>query len=374
VSARKRYSAHSPSRPAMVLVIAGLLLLVGPQLAGAKEYLWSPSINSSARFDPINSQVLPIRYPVLGDTRPWGTTYTGGPTNTGADDFCAARTYQNSQCKSGTGHAGNDIMPITGSPLGQHPIIAAYGGTVLQKACYSGTGNRVVIQGFDGRWYHYYHMNSFGFINVGQVVNAGHLIGFMGATSGLSGSSCTNPNGLGQHLHFQIHQGTNSTGCCAIDPYYSLRESFAWLGRASDGFGLDASFQTAWNTAAAPYGTVLDRMYYVGWPSVTTSGNANTQSVTSSFGTAGLRQFLVNGFTWYSGDFRSGVIVKANSSPAYVVPRELYTVYQNHNLWSGFLGFPTGHYGALRQNFQGGCIALGGSGWQAASYGVHPCN
>ena len=358
----------------MLSMVIVLLLASSPQPVSAKEYPWSSSINSNARYDPINAQVLPIRYPVLGDTRPWGNTYTGGPTTTGADDFCAARTYANAQCNSGTGHAGNDIMPITGSPLGQHPIIAAYGGTVLQKSCYANTGNRVVIQGFDGRWYRYYHLNGFGFLNVGDVVNAGYLIGFMGATSGLSGSACGNPGGLGQHLHFEIHEGTDSVSCCAIDPYYSLRESFAWLGRASDGYGLTSAFQTAWNVAAAPYGTVLDRMYYVGWPSVTTSGNANTQAVTSSFGTAGLRQFLLNGFTWYSGDFRSGVIVKANtSSTAYVVPREVYTVYQNSNLWSGFLGFPTAAYGSLRQNFQGGCIALGSSGWQAASYGTYPC-
>jgi len=364
------------SRPikAAFLVFVVFVALVVPQGASAKEYPWSNSINANADYAAINAQVLAIRYPALGDTRPWGDVYTGGPTNTGADDFCASRTYGNQQCQSNTGHAGNDIMPITGSAIGQHPIIAAYGGTVLTKGCLSGTGNTVVIQGFDGRWWRYYHMNGFGYINVNQTVYAGQVIGFMGATSGPVGSSCGNPVGYGQHLHFEIHQGSDSASCCAIDPYYSLRESFAWLGRASDGYGLDATFQAAWNVAAAPYGTVLDRMYYVGWPSVTTSGNANTQAVTSSFGTSGTRQFLVNGWTWYSGDFRSGVIVKpSNSASAYVVPRELYTVYQNNNHWSGFLGFPTGHYGSLRQNFQGGCIALGSSGWQAAPYGTNPC-
>lgn len=262
-------------------------------------------------------------------------------------------------------------MPITGSALGNHPVIAAAGGTVIVKGCPSGAGRTIVIRGSDNRYYHYLHLNSWGYINVNDYVPAGTFLGFMGQTST---ANCAADGSVGTHLHFEIRQGGNDRSQNAIDPYFSLRHSYAWIGRAADGFGLDSTFQSAWNNAVAPYPATVDRMYYVGWPSVTLSGDANIKATTSPFGTAGFKQFLASPFAWYSSDFRSAVIVRAgSSSTAYLVPRELFTVYGANNQESGFLGFPTSNYGSLRQNFQGGCIALGSSGWLAAAYGQYPC-
>lgn len=86
-------------------------------------------------------------------------------------------------------HAGVDYA----GPIGD-PIIAAEGGAV-KLAAYSGkSGNLVTIDHSSGYKTQYAHMTSRFAVKVGDCVQAGQVIGFVGNT-GLS---------TGPHLHFEV--------------------------------------------------------------------------------------------------------------------------------------------------------------------------
>jgi hypothetical protein len=71
-------------------------------------------------------------------------------------------------------------------------------------------GNVVRIQGDDGRYYYYAHLDSVNGLEVGQRVNAGDIIGAMGN----SGDARTTP----VHLHFQVAEGGKD-----LNPYEFLQ-------------------------------------------------------------------------------------------------------------------------------------------------------
>ena len=97
-------------------------------------------------------------------------------------------------------HLGNDLMGSLGTP-----IVAVEGGVVEAMGWNRYGGWRVGIRSFDSKRYYYYaHLqkdNPFApGLNVGDIVQAGDLIGFMGRT-GYSDKENTN-NIETVHLHF----------------------------------------------------------------------------------------------------------------------------------------------------------------------------
>jgi Peptidase family M23 len=125
-----------------------------------------------------------------------------------SDDFGAAR--------ADTGwHHGNDIF----APLGA-PVLAVTGGTVFSVGWNTIGGNRFWLRDLQGNEFYYAHLSAFTpLAQDGAQVNAGDVIGFVGATGDAAGTPT--------HLHFEIHPaallGMGYDG--VIDPYPYL---LAW--------------------------------------------------------------------------------------------------------------------------------------------------
>ncbi len=89
------------------------------------------------------------------------------------------------------GHRAIDIAASRGTP-----IIAADGGTVVAAHWATGYGRMVVVDHGNGYQTLYAHMDAF-FVEVGQTVAKGDLLGKCGSTG----------NSTGPHLHFEVHKG-----------------------------------------------------------------------------------------------------------------------------------------------------------------------
>jgi murein DD-endopeptidase MepM/ murein hydrolase activator NlpD len=99
-------------------------------------------------------------------------------------------------------HTGLDFAAPTGTP------IHAVANGVVTSAEYDGSyGNKTVVTLDDGTELWYCHQNEFG-VSVGDVVNAGDVIGYIGSTG----------NVTGPHLHLEVRPG----GGDPVDPYAAL--------------------------------------------------------------------------------------------------------------------------------------------------------
>ena len=110
-------------------------------------------------------------------------------------------------------HAGTDLGAAMGTP-----VIAAYSGNVAIADLMGGYGLAVVLdhQKF-GQQTLYAHLSEI-FVQPGQVVEQGTVIGRVGSTG----------NSTGAHLHFEVRQLTNQ-GWIATDPGSQLQTAFAQL-------------------------------------------------------------------------------------------------------------------------------------------------
>jgi murein DD-endopeptidase MepM/ murein hydrolase activator NlpD len=114
-----------------------------------------------------------------------------------SDDFGAGRSFGFKRK-----HLGHDLMGSIGSP-----IIAVESGVVSMVGWNMYGGWRVGISSFDGKRYYYYaHLRKDRPYNqnikIGEVVAAGDVIGYLGATGY---STTENTNGMNvPHLHFGI--------------------------------------------------------------------------------------------------------------------------------------------------------------------------
>ena len=108
-------------------------------------------------------------------------------------------------------HAGTDLGAAMGTP-----VIAAYSGNVAVSDLMGGYGLAVVLdhQKF-GQQTLYAHLSEI-FVQPGQVVEQGTVIGRVGSTG----------NSTGAHLHFEVRQLTNQ-GWVATDPGVQLQSAFA---------------------------------------------------------------------------------------------------------------------------------------------------
>ncbi|MGH9135415.1 MAG: M23 family metallopeptidase [Acidimicrobiales bacterium] len=130
--------------------------------------------------------------------------------------------------RAGHSHQGNDLM----GAKGYHLVAAADGIVVDLRGPGQGYSDHSIrIQGFDGWFYAYLHMNDDTWgtddgsapvemvfapgLAVGTWVRAGQFIGFMGDSG--------NAEGSGAHVHFEIRQPAgNLWSAQAIDPHASL--------------------------------------------------------------------------------------------------------------------------------------------------------
>ena len=105
------------------------------------------------------------------------------------------------------GHQGADIMAPFNTPLYavERGILTRVGTDVLG-------GTKLWLKGQSGTYYYYAHMAAYaeGMVE-GAVVDAGDVVGFVGATG--------NAQGGAPHVHFQVHPG----GGEAVNPYGLLK-------------------------------------------------------------------------------------------------------------------------------------------------------
>ena len=94
-------------------------------------------------------------------------------------------------------HAGEDIPASYGAE-----ILAAASGTVTTAGWVSGYGNYTVIDHGGGTMTAYGHQSSI-LVSVGQYVEQGQVIGYVGSTG----------NSTGPHLHFEVYQNGST-----VDP------------------------------------------------------------------------------------------------------------------------------------------------------------
>ncbi|MCE9621705.1 MAG: peptidoglycan-binding protein [Actinomycetia bacterium] len=104
----------------------------------------------------------------------------------------------------GRKHQGVDIIVASGTP-----IYAVMDGTISKKQLnFAGSlgGNALWLTAAGGTYFYYAHLSAFApGIELGSVVTAGMLIGYVGATGNASVA----------HLHFEVHPA----GGAAVDPY-----------------------------------------------------------------------------------------------------------------------------------------------------------
>ncbi|MFW6359372.1 MAG: M23 family metallopeptidase, partial [Chroococcales cyanobacterium] len=98
-------------------------------------------------------------------------------------------------------HSGTDI----GAPMGT-PVLAAYPGEVAVADSLGGYGLTVIIRHLEGSQESRYAHLSQMFVQPGDWVEQGQLIGLVGSTG----------NSTGPHLHFEWRHLT-STGWVAVD-------------------------------------------------------------------------------------------------------------------------------------------------------------
>ena len=112
-------------------------------------------------------------------------------------------------------HAGIDI----GAPMGA-PVVAAGSGTITSAGWFGGYGKAIVIQHNGIQQTLYGHLSEI-FVQPGQRIEQGTVIGRVGSTG----------NSTGPHLHFETRVAT-SDGWVAIDPSEDIRYALANLRRS----------------------------------------------------------------------------------------------------------------------------------------------
>lgn len=116
----------------------------------------------------------------------------------------AVRDSWHAPRSGGRRHEGIDIFAARGTP-----VQAATEGIVIRRQQTTLGGNVVWVLGPGGQRHYYAHLDRFAHVSQGQRVQAGTILGYVGATG--------NARGTPPHLHYGIY---GSAG--AINPYPTL--------------------------------------------------------------------------------------------------------------------------------------------------------
>lgn len=112
-------------------------------------------------------------------------------------------------------HSGIDI----GAPMGA-PVVAAGSGTIVSAGWQGGYGKAIVIQHNGVQQTLYGHLSEI-FVQPGQTIEQGMVIGRVGSTG----------NSTGPHLHYEIRMSSND-GWVAVDPREEIRYALDNLRRS----------------------------------------------------------------------------------------------------------------------------------------------
>jgi murein DD-endopeptidase MepM/ murein hydrolase activator NlpD len=123
------------------------------------------------------------------------------------------------------GHRGIDIF----APEGE-PVVAPVTGVVIKVSTQdSGPGGKTVTIEKDGYSFYHAHLDQV-YVEAGQEVNAGHLIGTVGDTGNASG---THP-----HVHFSIYKTSAGYMQGSIDPWPALKDKIYSLTKSDKNLGI----------------------------------------------------------------------------------------------------------------------------------------
>lgn len=99
-------------------------------------------------------------------------------------------------------------IDIAGTGYGS-PVYAANNGIIMTKTHNGTAGNYIVINHNNGYYTQYNHMSKFANVTVGQAVEKGQIIGYVGMTG----------QATGPHLHFAVWVGRPWVGGYQINPF-----------------------------------------------------------------------------------------------------------------------------------------------------------
>ena len=190
----KQYSTYAYYEEAYTAVLGGLLGSYAIEIKGQ----WVPQYGLKA-FSPIAAGYAYSHY----------------------EDFGSRRTYGFARR-----HLGNDLMGTLGTP-----IVAVEGGTVEAMGWNQYGGWRMGIRSSDRKRYYYYahlqkdHPFAEG-LEVGDRVQAGQLIGFMGRTGYSTKENVNNIDAVHLHFGIQLIFDESQKECDSeiwIDPYHIVK-------------------------------------------------------------------------------------------------------------------------------------------------------
>ena len=160
-----------------------------------------------------------VSYPVYGLKA--FSPVAAGYSYSHSDDFGNSRSFGYARK-----HLGHDMMGNLGTP-----IVAVEGGVVEAMGWNRYGGWRIGIRSFDGRRYYYYaHLQKDApfapGLEVGEIVEAGDLIGFMGRTGYSDQENVNNIETVHLHFGIQLIFDESQKECDSeiwIDPYPIVR-------------------------------------------------------------------------------------------------------------------------------------------------------
>lgn len=119
------------------------------------------------------------------------------------------------------GHEGTDIMAAI-NKRGYYPILSMTDGTIENIGWLTKGGYRIGIRSTNGGYFYYAHLYDYAEdFKVGDIVQAGEIIGFMGDSG--YGSIEGTVGKFDVHLHVGIYIKTKNNAELSINPYWVLK-------------------------------------------------------------------------------------------------------------------------------------------------------
>lgn len=134
-------------------------------------------------------------------------------TVTYEDSWMYERTYGGKR-----GHEGTDLM-ASENKRGIFPIVSMTDGTVTSKGWLPKGGWRIGITAPHGGYFYYAHLDSYADVEIGEEIEAGDLIGYMG-DSGYGDEGTTGKFPVHLHLGIYLEEPDEEI---SINPYWILR-------------------------------------------------------------------------------------------------------------------------------------------------------